>query len=201
MATLPDRETSRLRFGRQTAAEACYFITLCTKDRTPVLTTTDTGSVAAGALQSLQSTGDIQLIAATLMPDHAHLLFQLGDRLRVGQVMGKFKAWSRDMGQAPWRWQHDGFEHRLRRSESIDDYGFYIFMNPYRAGLCPLTDPWPWWLCPEPSVFRFLTALDRKQAVPAAWLGLSAQVGSRITTGDRPPVGSALVAGPGWRTS
>lgn len=181
---LPNRQTSRLRFGRTSAPGASYFITNCTKDRAAILTATNTGRTVADSLLALHSSGEIQLAAATIMPDHVHLLFTLGDRLRVGQVVGKFKTLARNMGRATWRWQQDGFEHQLRDVESMEDYGFYMFMNPYRAGLCPLAAPWPWWLCPQPSLFRFLSARDQNQAVPSEWLGLSDQIGSRITTGD-----------------
>jgi REP element-mobilizing transposase RayT len=184
MSELPDRETSRLRFGRTTAPEASYFVTACTKDRVSILNTADIGRKVSDSFQRLHSSGDISLIAATIMPDHVHFLFTLGYRLRIGQVLGKFKALARDLGQVPWHWQQDGFEHRLRNIESIEDYGFYIFMNPYRAGLCPLTAPWPWWLCPQPSVFQFLSALDQKQVVPAAWLGLGNQIAARIIIGN-----------------
>lgn len=128
--------------------------------------------------------GDIELLAATVMPDHVHLLFTLGSRLRVGQVMGKFKSLARDMGKVPWQWEQDGFEHQVRAFESIQDYAFYILMNPYRAGLCPLTAIWPWWLCPNPGVFRFMTALEQGNAVPSTWLGLSDQIAVRLDTGD-----------------
>ena len=181
---MPDRQTARLRFGRVSTQGATYFITLCTKDRAPVLLQPATAREVHKVLQSMHDSGDFALIAATIMPDHVHLLLTLGCRLKVGQVMGKFKTKSRKQGKTGWRWQEDGFEHRLRTTESIEDYGFYIFMNPYRARLCPLTAPWQWWLCPQPSVFRFLGALDQKQVVPAAWLDLSDQVAARITTRD-----------------
>ncbi len=75
------------------------------------------------------------------------------------------------------------FEHQLRGHESPEDYAFYIFMNPYRAGLCPLMDLWPWWICPRPSLFRFLDALNTAPTVPEAWLNLSDQAASKITAG------------------
>lgn len=180
----PNREMSRLRFGRTSAPGASYFITVCTKNRAAILTQTDNGQKVSGSLQTLHYSGDIRLLAATIMSDHAHLLFTLGMRLQVGQVMGKFKALARNLGEAPWRWQQDGFEHQVRNTESIEDYGLYIFMNPYRAGLCPLNKSWPWWLCPDPSRFRFPTALDQNPTVPVAWLGLSDQIAGKITTGE-----------------
>jgi len=181
---LHDRETARLRFGRTTEPGAFYFVTACTKNRTPVLTARDNGIRVTAILQAMHTTRDIDLAAASVMPDHVHMLFALGARLAVGQVMGKFKTLARESGKSPWHWQQDGFEHRLRRNESIEDYGFYIFMNPYRAGLCPLAVPWTWWLCPQPSIFRFLESLDTSRTVPRAWLGLNDEIGKKITTGD-----------------
>jgi REP element-mobilizing transposase RayT len=178
------RKTSRLRFGRVSVPEAIYFITFCTKNRAPVLTLPDSGKITIAAMQSMHEACDIALIAATVMPDHVHALLTLGRRLQLGQVMRKIKTLSRNQGRALWRWQYDGFEHRVRSFESIEDYAFYIFMNPYRAGLCPLTASWPWWICPEPRQIHFMTALELNQGVPLEWLGLSDAIASKIATGD-----------------
>jgi putative transposase len=176
----PARHTARLRFGRISVPGATYFVTCCTKHRAPVLLESSTAAFARATMQAMHDTGDIALVAATIMPDHVHLLFTLGPRLQVGQIMGKFKSQTRDLGKIRWRWQDDGFEHRLRTVESIEDYGFYIYMNSYRAGLCPLTCPWTWWLCPQPSIFRFLAELTTTRTVPEAWLGLRDQIAARI---------------------
>lgn len=179
-----DRKTPRLRRGRISSPGASYFITLCTKNRSPALTEAVTGRRVIETLLSMHGANDMELLAATAMPDHAHLLLNLGDRLRLAQVLGKFKTLSRDQGRASWHWQEAGFEHRLRNIEAIEDYGFYIFMNPYRAELCTLATAWPWWLCPDPSVFRFLDALKISQTVPSAWLDQSDQIATRLITRD-----------------
>jgi putative transposase len=132
-----DRKTPRLRLGRISCPGGNYFITLCTKKRAPLLNEQDTGTRVIETLLSMHGSDDIELIAATIMPDHAHLLLKLGSRLKLGQTMGKFKTVSRDQGRVAWHWQEDGFEHRVRTDEMIEDYGFYIFMNPYHARLCP----------------------------------------------------------------
>ncbi len=176
-----DRQTPRLRRGRISSPGASYFITLCTRNRSPALTEAGTGRRVIETLLSMHGANDMELLAATAMPDHAHLLLNLGNRLQLGQVMGKFKTQSRDQGRAYWHWQEDGFEHRLRNIEAIEDYGFYIFMNPYRAGLCPLNLPWRWWLCPNRSNFRFLSQLAAGESVPSEWLGLCDQIAAQIT--------------------
>ncbi len=146
----------------------------------------NTASVADSALAALHDLhpADVDLLAATIMPDHVHLLFTLGERLSVGQVTGKFKTLARARGQAAWRWQQDGYEHRLRPDESTDDYAFYIFMNPYRAGLCAVSQAWPRWVCPEPTRFRFLQHLDSTGAPPPEWLGTIETIAAKVSTGE-----------------
>jgi len=113
----PVRKTARLRFGRLSAPGAYYFVTFCTKGRIHALTEQQTATALADVLRSMNETRDMALFAATLMPDHVHLLFALGERLQVGQVIGKIKALSRKHTNADWRWQDESFEHQLRHND------------------------------------------------------------------------------------
>jgi REP element-mobilizing transposase RayT len=63
-----DRKTPRLRIGRISQPGANYFITLCTKKRAPILNEQETGSHVINVLMSMHGSGDICLIAATIMP-------------------------------------------------------------------------------------------------------------------------------------
>jgi len=120
-----------------------YFLTLCVRGREPVLTEPSCAERLVTAWRELQESGDLTLLAATVMPDHVHTLFILGDRLPLGRVIAKYKTLARDHGRATWRWQQDGYEHRLRENEDSSEYGFYIFMNPYRAQLIEPLECWP----------------------------------------------------------
>ncbi|HTZ20238.1 MAG TPA: transposase [Opitutaceae bacterium] len=179
----PQRKTARLRWGRITAAGADYFATLCTQGRVPALTQNTTAIRLLDVLRQMHREGDIRLLATTIMPDHVHLLFTLGERLTYGRAIAKFKTLGRDQGHANWRWQEDGFEHQLRSHENPEDYGFYLYMNPYRAGLIAIHERWQWWWCPEPSMFLFLQGLNADGSPPAAWLGESERVAARIVSG------------------
>lgn len=79
------------------------------------------------------------------MPDHVHLLLTLGPRLTVSQVVAKIKA-AITRQHSTMRWQLNFFEHRLRDVSSAEDFAFYIFMNPYMAGLCRLDETWGGWI-------------------------------------------------------
>ena len=114
------------------------------------------------------------------MPDHVHILFTLGARLRLGQVVAKFKSLAHNHGLAPWRWQEESFEHRLRPVESIEDYAFYIFMNPYCAGLTMPTQRWPWWFCPAGEQFRFLSLIQREAGIPPEWIKDAQAISKRL---------------------
>lgn len=119
------------------------------------------------------SRGDTETLAATVMPDHIHWLFTLGERLTLGRVLAKFKVrssrlWNDQNGE----WQRDYFEHRLRENESSEAYGFYIFMNPYRAKLVNPDEAWPGWHCPQPDEFRFTALWDSAARPPRPWLDL-----------------------------
>ncbi len=132
---------------------------------------------------SLHESDDVALHAATVMPDHVHLLFTLGERLQLSQVIAKFKTLTRRQGFVDWRWQDNGYEHHLRPSESLEGFGFYIFMNPYAAKLCALAAEWPWWVCPEPTEFAFLASLNDGQ-VPPEWLSRYQQLSSTLPVGE-----------------
>jgi putative transposase len=179
---LPERKTTHLRWGRVSLAGVKYFVTLCTQSRAPVLAHDPTASFLTTTLQRLQTDQDAIILAATIMPDHGHLLFTLGTRLSLGQVMAKFKSLARNFGHEPWHWQENGFEHRLRAIEKTEDYGFYIFMNPYAARLIPVESRWPWWYCPDPSQFRFSALLNADDTPPREWLREADEVKSRIIT-------------------
>lgn len=117
--------------------------------------------------------GDTTTIAFTVMPDHVHWLFQLGARLSLGRVIGRFKAETRaSLAGAGLRWQRDYFERRLRPDESSEDFGRYIFLNPYRADLLRLESTWPGWSCPDVERMEFLSQLNPDGSVPREWIPL-----------------------------
>ena len=97
----PERKTLRLRYGRTSLAGSRYFLTLCTRHRTSVLLEAENARRIASTMNALQSTNDMDLIAATVMPDHVHLLFTLGERLTLGQTMASLKNLARDSGRVP----------------------------------------------------------------------------------------------------
>ena len=115
--------------------------------------------------------GDLRLLCVTIMPDHAHLLFELGERLALDRVVAKLKArTSQPLRQASAAWQANFHEHLLRVEEPNKGYARYIFLNPYRKPLVPRKSTWPWWRVGMGVDFDFVALLEEGKYPPADWL-------------------------------
>lgn len=90
--------------------------------------------------------GDVEFHCGTVMPDHLHVLFTLGERLPLSRVVAKLKTLTRvDLG-AGNRWQENYFDHRLRPEASLEPFARYIFLNPYRKRLLSVDAAWSGWI-------------------------------------------------------
>ena len=189
---LPTRRTHHLHPGRWSSEQARYFVTICTAQRQPGLTHPALAPILHQAWDALAENGDVAILCRTIMPDHLHLLFRLGPRLSVGQVVGKFKTgvWSA-MQARGLAWQRDFYEHRLRPEDAQEGVGWYIFLNPYRKSLAGLDESWPWWRLDEPTAFVFPSQLRPGGCPPPEWLGQVAawRAGQRWLRQPKPPAG------------
>ncbi len=170
--SLPSRRTSDLLIGRQSFADATYFLTLCETKRRPALLDSTITEEIRRTLDRLHASADFALIAAVVMPDHVHLLGTLGRRLSIGRVIGKFKANThRVLRPRGLAWQENFHEHRLKHGDDLEPFARYLFLNPYRAGLFPSTSRWPHWWRWGDVRFEFEARFAQAGAVPGAWLG------------------------------
>jgi len=106
------------------------------------------------------------------MPDHLHMLGAITNRLTLGQIVGRLKAKTNPaLRMRGLSWQGNYYEHRMRPDDPIEDVIRYLYLNPYRARLISLDDPYPWfwlgeretrWFKPGPGLDRPLPEwLDR----------------------------------------
>src|SRR5580704_10769065 len=90
----PKRRTRELQRGRVSIPGARYFITLrfgwnkITGEPTSALAVLD-GAVCT-SIDTMCGAGDWRVLCRTLMPDHVHLLVELGSRLPLSQCTAKF---------------------------------------------------------------------------------------------------------------
>jgi len=90
-------------------------------------------------------------LAWVVMPDHMHLLIEMGDRDSLSANVGSLKKTvssqvntARDtMGSKLWQ---PGFHDRaLRKDDDLVAVARYIVANPVRAGLVTRVGDYPWW--------------------------------------------------------
>jgi putative transposase len=122
---------------------AIFFITCCAGDRD--IKPFAKPETAAALLESIrhQMLSRIWRVhAATIMPDHVHLVLEFAREADVAKSVRDWKRWTaRNLG---FRWQRDFFEHRLRKEESFDEKTRYVLENPVRAGLVQDWREWPY---------------------------------------------------------
>lgn len=167
----PTRRTSDLLIGRFSRPRFTYFVTLCEVNRQPVLTEARTATAIRDAILGLHQAADLELVAGTLMPDHVHLLFVLGERLSLSRIIGKLKTQtSGPLRDGAARWQDNYYDHRLREADAREPFAKYIFLNPYRANLLSRKESWAHWFRAGPINFAFEEAVRTLGEVPREWL-------------------------------
>ena len=172
MPSDPTKGHAALRRGRVSTPNAAYFLTVCTAHRTAGLTEPEVGAKILEETQAAQNDGVWSVRCAVVMPDHVHLLIELGAKLSLEKAVSRLKAkTSAGLRAVCLTWERGFFDHRLRAADDILGVFLYIYLNPYRAGLCERTDPWPWFQCHPDDWAWFCDYLDEDRP-PPEWLGV-----------------------------
>lgn len=147
-----------------------YFLTLTTPGRQAWLERPRTREVFLSVLRAWHMERDGRVLAAIVMLDHAHVLLESGKSLTPLQLVARWKsAMRRGAGYAE-TFDDRARGHKLRPSESPEDYALYMFLHPYRARLLQPEETWPGWWLPDPGVFKFTSALDKDGCPPPEWI-------------------------------
>ncbi|KAA3614867.1 MAG: hypothetical protein D8M58_10455 [Calditrichaeota bacterium] len=154
-----------LRIGRFSKTGQFYAITKCC-DKKEQLLIPDLGDLSSGssyfeifyeAISWLIQNNHISYPSATMMPDHFHLVFQLGeskDLSEVIQSLCKFTAKKyNEMRKISGKfWQTGFYDHAIRSHESIATQINYILENPVRKGLVNSIENWPFKIITYPPI-------------------------------------------------
>ncbi|MBV9573887.1 MAG: transposase [Acidobacteriales bacterium] len=104
---------------------------------------------------------DIDLLAAIVMPDHAHMIFvprtdqKNCEIFPLARITKAIKGSSSHLIKQQFKrteavWQEESFDHVLRSSEKLDEKISYILYNPVRSGLVSRPEDYRWlWARPE----------------------------------------------------
>ena len=84
------------------------------------------------------------------MPDHLHVVLQLGDHSGLSEVVNRIKAGTgralnKHLNRTGPVWQRSYHDHLLRKEEDLRTVARYVVMNPLRAGLVKRLADYPHW--------------------------------------------------------
>lgn len=144
-----------LRKGRSSKVGCFYFLTTSVAGRRPIFLDYDRARIVLDAIRWLHAANRFLVDAAVVMPDHLHLVGQLGPGLRrdaapttlpkmeasptLPKVLHTLKSYSAkrltEAGVTAPVWQDGYHDHGLRDDEDYRARIRYVIENPVRAGL------------------------------------------------------------------
>ena len=137
------------------ASDHAYFVTIRAKPATAPFADPRLAQCVVTSLQWLRANRGLALYVYCLMPDHLHLLLQLGkEEKRLGTVLGSFKRYttrqSWGWGYRGALWQTNFYDHIVRPSEDGTRIAEYVLANPVRKGLVVEEADYQWSGMPDP---------------------------------------------------
>ena len=120
------------------------FLTVCTKNRKPILANPDVHKLLRAAWTGARSwlTGRY-----LIMPDHVHLF--CAPATIPPEPLEQWVRYWKNLASKNWPranehpiWQRDFWDTQLRRSENYEEKWTYVLENPVRAGLVTKSEDW-----------------------------------------------------------
>ena len=112
----------------------------------------DLAFVILNAIRWIHDSGRFIVDAAVVMPDHLHLVGQLGDSA-LSAVVHSLKSYTANIlsksGVESPVWQDGYHDHGLRDDEDYRVKVRYVLQNPLRAGLVGRVEDYPYLMLPE----------------------------------------------------
>ncbi len=89
------------------------------------------------------------LIAWCVMPNHVHVLIQQAAGHSLPKIIHSWKSYTAHeanklLGRSGDFWMPDYFDRFIRDQKHFDAVVEYIHQNPFKAGLVPAPEEWPW---------------------------------------------------------
>lgn len=167
----PQKGHAALRRGRCSLPNREYYLTIGTDEKRTGLTLDKVAPAILAELHAMNADQTWQLRCAVVMPDHIHLLIVLGDRLSLGKTVARLKAKTAAflVSVPGLRWERGFFDRTIRPDEDRLSLFLYIFLNPFREGLCERAARWPWYYCRPEDWAWFKGLLDEERPDPG-WL-------------------------------
>ena len=142
--------TNALRKARWSNPRQIYSITSVCMAREKVFANYQNARLAAYVLNSKKLWPDAKCLAWAVMPDHIHMLIELGDKEPLSLVVQRIKsllavAINQERNKRQPVWQRGYYDHAIRTDEDVLMAARYIANNPIRAGLVAKIGDYPYW--------------------------------------------------------
>ena len=129
-----------------------YLITTLCERREARFADWDTASRVAATLGGERLWRGSHPLCWLLMPDHMHLIVELGQDESLAALMRRVKCVTAGLANAIDRrrgavWMPGYHDHALRSEESVVSAMRYIILNPVRAGIVSSIGEYPYWNC------------------------------------------------------
>ena len=152
MKTLTPPRSNALRIGRRSIAGQRYLITTLCDQRETRFAHWASASRVAAVVDSRRLWRGSRILCWVLMPDHLHLLIELGENDSLPALMRRVKCVTAGIANAVDRrrgrvWMPGYHDHTLRCDESVAATVRYMVANPVRAGLVRRAGDYPYWNC------------------------------------------------------
>jgi putative transposase len=140
----------QLRKGRVSMPFQIYFVTVVCKNRESHFTEYSVAAATSRKIADCSTWLDAKVLAWVLMPDHYHVLLQLGEITSLQAVMKRanlilaltVNRTSRRQGAV---WQSAYHDHAIRKEECVESVARYLVANPLRAKLVADIGQYPYW--------------------------------------------------------
>jgi len=133
-------EGHRLRLGRRSVTGQTYALTLCCADRAELFADHAIRNLVGELIEESVEYGFERVDAYVVMPDHVHVVCELGDSKSLARAMNDLKKIIARrvndlVGQRGAVWQRGYFDHGIRSQADFERQCWYILGNPVRKGL------------------------------------------------------------------
>jgi REP-associated tyrosine transposase len=127
----------------------CWFFTVVTHCRRPLLIDSDARTAIFDAIRSCRERIPFETLAGVLLPDHLHCIWQMSETdwnysRRWSLIKRLFTQQMRNHGaEAPF-WQARFWAHRIDDPIDYANHVAYVHFNPVKHGLVARVVDWPW---------------------------------------------------------
>lgn len=158
-ATAP--RSHALRTGRRSQAGQRYLITTVCRDRERRFAEWECASRISSTIDDARLWRDSHPLCWTLMPDHLHVMVELGHTESLASLIRRVKCVTAGVANAIARrhgpvWMPGYHDHALRCDESAIAASRYLVLDPVRAGIVARVGDYPYWNCAwlEPGMWN-----------------------------------------------